>query len=335
MVKQKNEYYQMIRGICIISVILIHVLSKQNNVYADSFNVIVRTIINFCVGIFIFLSGYFVNIKRVEEDKKGWILERLKRVGIPYAIYSILAATIDFIKNEETISRYIFNIILGKSSVQLYYILVLIQLTLLTPLFVKIIRKNNTILNFFILIITPIYYILILIFSDINNFFALNYATIFLAWLIYFYIGLYIRINKNNEFFIRLISKYKLSYHIILAVLITVINIYMLKIEINYSYIVTHLRILNMIYILSCILMIIKLENKVKNVKWLVRIGNVSFGIFFIHTYFISIYNHLFKFNNYYLYVLTAFSFVILISYISIIIFKKVTKNKFDKILGF
>lgn len=83
MVKQKNEYYQMIRGVCIISVILIHVLAKQNDMYADSFNVIVRTIINFCVGIFIFLSGYFVNIKQVDENNRTWVGKRFKRIVIP------------------------------------------------------------------------------------------------------------------------------------------------------------------------------------------------------------------------------------------------------------
>ena len=80
---KKNEYYQMIRGICIISVILIHVLDKQNDVYADGFNVIVRTIINFCVGIFIFLSGYFVNIKQVDENNRTWVGKRFKRIVIP------------------------------------------------------------------------------------------------------------------------------------------------------------------------------------------------------------------------------------------------------------
>ena len=145
-----------------------------------------------------------------------------------------------------------------------------------------------------------------------------------------------IKLNASIPYTVnKIINKYSIGYHIILTVIITIINLYMLYKGTNYSFIVTHLRILNMIYILSCIIIIVKLENRAKNLRWLVNLGDLSFGIYFIHTYFISIYSHIFNINNYYINVFVATVFVTLISYFSIVIFKKISKNKFDKVLGF
>ena len=334
---KKNDYYQMIRGVCIISVIITHILGQKNDLCINSFNVIIRTLINFCVGIFIFLSGYFVNVKKVESDNKKWIINRIIRLGVPFLIYSTLAATISLIKNGDSIIKFLYHIISGRSSVQLYYILALLQLVIFTPWLIKIIKKNKTIVNILILSITPIYYILIILLSDMENFYALNFATLFTAWLLYYYIGLYLNVNKKkvNNTVNKIINKYSIGYHIILTIIITIINLYMLYKGMNYSFIVTHLRILNMIYILSCIIIIVKLENRVKNLRWLVNLGDLSFGIYFIHTYFITIYSHIFNINNYYINAFVATVFVTLISYFSIVIFKKISKNKFDKVLDF
>ena len=63
MSNEKNIYWQSVRGICILAVVLIHSLQCYD------FNngiVIIRQIINFAVAIFVFMAGYFVNI-----DKAG------------------------------------------------------------------------------------------------------------------------------------------------------------------------------------------------------------------------------------------------------------------------
>ena len=108
----KNKYFQNIRGICILAVILIHLMTKQEEEFLNSVNIILRTILNFCVGVFIFLSGYFVNIDKVKKNSKKWIANRLRRIGIPFLIFSILAATIQMIRNKDTIIKYVIHIVL-------------------------------------------------------------------------------------------------------------------------------------------------------------------------------------------------------------------------------
>ena len=68
MSNEKNIYWQSVRGICILAVVLIHSLQCYD------FNngiVIIRQIINFAVAIFVFMAGYF---KRFSA--KRWIINR-------------------------------------------------------------------------------------------------------------------------------------------------------------------------------------------------------------------------------------------------------------------
>lgn len=74
--KEKREYWQSIRGICILAVVLIHSLSGFD--YSSASNVkfvILRQVINFAVAIFVFMAGYFVNIETLSEKSfsyKNW-----------------------------------------------------------------------------------------------------------------------------------------------------------------------------------------------------------------------------------------------------------------------
>ena len=59
----KNVFWQMVRGLCIICVILIHCLFFTENLFIDYSNIVIRKVINFVVATFIFMAGYFTNIK--------------------------------------------------------------------------------------------------------------------------------------------------------------------------------------------------------------------------------------------------------------------------------
>ena len=66
MSNEKKIYWQSVRGICILAVVLIHSLQCYD------FNngiVIIRQIINFAVAIFVFMAGYFVNIDKVSSKR--------------------------------------------------------------------------------------------------------------------------------------------------------------------------------------------------------------------------------------------------------------------------
>jgi len=78
--KEKREYWQSIRGICILAVVLIHSLGGFD--YSTDYNtafIILRQIINFAVAIFVFMAGYFVDVDALSDKKfsyKNWIMYR-------------------------------------------------------------------------------------------------------------------------------------------------------------------------------------------------------------------------------------------------------------------
>jgi len=71
--KEKNNYWQIIRGLCILAVILIHSPNAASySIDSIPFNMwlVIRQIINFPVAIFLFLSGYLVNSKKYIGNNK-------------------------------------------------------------------------------------------------------------------------------------------------------------------------------------------------------------------------------------------------------------------------
>lgn len=80
--KLRDPYWQYVRGVCIICVVLIHCKNGieygGNDISAWNFNywLILRQLINFPVAIFIFLSGYFTNIERFSKLNMPYISNR-------------------------------------------------------------------------------------------------------------------------------------------------------------------------------------------------------------------------------------------------------------------
>lgn len=92
--KEKREYWQSIRGICILAVVLIHSLGGFN--YSKDYNVefvILRQIINFAVATFVFVAGYFMNVDALSDKKfsyKNWIIYRGATVCPIYGLVAVV-----------------------------------------------------------------------------------------------------------------------------------------------------------------------------------------------------------------------------------------------------
>ena len=92
--ERKREYWQSIRGICILAVVLIHSLGGFDySVGYDAEFIILRQVINFAVATFVFMSGYFVPVEKIcnkDFSYKYWILNRGGGgIGVPILILSI------------------------------------------------------------------------------------------------------------------------------------------------------------------------------------------------------------------------------------------------------
>ena len=63
----KSRYWQAVRGVCILAVIMIHCPVGQNGLDQIVW-LALRQLINFPVAIFIFMAGYFIKPEKVNAD---------------------------------------------------------------------------------------------------------------------------------------------------------------------------------------------------------------------------------------------------------------------------
>lgn len=72
--EKRDDYFQGIRGLCIIMVVLIHCMTgldyEQSGVLQFNYDywIVFRQFINFPVAVFFFLSGYFVKYKKIPQN---------------------------------------------------------------------------------------------------------------------------------------------------------------------------------------------------------------------------------------------------------------------------
>lgn len=78
-IKQRNAFWQCVRGLCILAVVMIHCPSGIEygaGTFPYTATLILRQFINFPVAVFFFLAGYFTNPDRVNKNYRTYVLTR-------------------------------------------------------------------------------------------------------------------------------------------------------------------------------------------------------------------------------------------------------------------
>lgn len=336
-----NTYVQWVRGICILMVILIHCKSGMGydlNTFEYNYGIILRQFINFPVAVFVFFSGYYTKLDDIHDRSR--LIARIIRLGIPYLVWSIIYIAYRMIVAHEIFSFYqiICLIVNGTASGQLYFIMVMMQCTLLTPLIKKFMQCKFG--NIILLSITPLYYIIVYMIYYITNIDIPYRATLFPAWFVYFYLGIYIKnkciicsICKNN--------KKCFIYMYLLGIFLSILEAWIIvKTKSDYSFAVTQVKFSSMICSFAVIGYITgKIDSKlISNNNILKKLGDISYGVFYVHLIWLNIVtifmNRLNLFDLFLpIYQCIQLVCTILLSYVSIIVMKRVVGKKLARIL--
>ncbi len=171
----KNLRVQVMRGIAIIAVVLIHTCPKD-----PAWQIGFRPLINFGVPMFLFLSGWLTR-----QKPRSWLTlykKRIPRVLVPYLIWTAVYTLVD--KKPREIP---YNILTANAVYTLYYIPVYLQLVLLTPLVEKLATSR---FRWTGLLVTPLSF---LVFTyragGLSDRMTLFYYLSFLGWFSYYYFG--------------------------------------------------------------------------------------------------------------------------------------------------
>lgn len=193
MMSNHITYFDFLRGIAIVMVVLIHCtgiinFEGANNIMTMAF----RECLNCAVPIFIAISGYFMCLKPVDNPKDylSFIKKYVPAVWVPMALWSIPAASIA-VYHGASIIKELSLLIVGGISIY-YFISLIIQYYLLTP----IIKKVNIKRVFFCGIITFCWAIFITYWHSIKGNWPLlvQYAGVFPASLLWYALGCWFRI---------------------------------------------------------------------------------------------------------------------------------------------
>ena len=325
MKENRNYKIQILRALSIIAVVLIHTCPNGIS------QAIYRPFINFAVATFLFLSSYLINFNNT--NWKLFIKKRIIRVLIPYILWTIIYSLSNFKLYGFSLKILLFNLFTTKSTGTLYYIFVYIQFTLLTPLLKKL---SSSKYKWFGFIISPLSlivfkYLPLITNSNLNKWISIIWDISFIGWFNYYYLGLLLG-NKiiNNKFNIK-----KLCLLYILSIPIQMIegSVLLSLGEFNCG---TQLKLTvlltNTIFILLSYYFINNNKIIFKN-NLLILIGDYSFGIYLSHIMIINLLNTIPTYTK--LPYMINSTIVLIISFIFVIIAKKIYGIKISKYCGF
>lgn len=319
--EKSNRKIQIIRGISICAVVMIH--SNVSGIGA----VLDRPFLNFCVAMFIFLSGYLTRIP--VQSVKLLYKRRILKVLIPYVFWTFLYAA----ENTDVLEIPIL-LITANAAAPLYYISVYIQLVLLTPLAVILLYSSHSWIGW---LLTPVS-LLILRYGGIFIHIPLgpfSISQLFLPWFIYYYLGLAL---GNHRVSCSLGYKTSLFVYFCAIILSEIEGILWFRYG-NFDMSTTQIRITSMITSVAAILLVYRyLEDR--NIpfsnhfgtKMIAKVGDYSFGIYFCHIAIMKILSYLPGYQSI-LFPMNSF-LILLVSVLFIWLIKRIL-GKYSFIIGF
>ena len=175
----RNDVIQWFRAIAIIAVIIAHTCP------AGMWTVVVRPVVNICVPVFLFLSGYLTKVDG--RDWGAFYKKRIVRVIIPYLIWTVIY-TID----QGNLAKLPNNILMASSASHMYYILVYIQFVLLTPALAALAKSKYHYLGWFA---APVFLIFYKYIPLMGGYRITGYANMVcwnmcLGWFTFYYLGI-------------------------------------------------------------------------------------------------------------------------------------------------
>lgn len=333
--ERKREYWQSVRGVCILAVVLIHSLGGFDyTVGYDTEFIILRQVINFAVATFVFMAGYFVPAEKIcnkDFSYKEWILNRGGRLCVPFVIWSLLYSGISLVKDlHHGVSvhwlGYIYRFVVGKSATPFYYIVVLIQLTVITPWLIHVVKENRAIKNL-LWLITPCYLLYVYVWNFTTGSSPRLYETLFPAWFGFYYLGITVRCGL----------KLKCSgWEVLIAWAISCVEALTLKkLGMSVGFYTSQITIGSFLYSVAVIRWMLKeSEKQAGSAKLLVRIGDCSYGIFYVHMAVLTVVGKFIQSSDWYLYWSLQFVLTSIISFAIILGGQKILKNQ-KKLLQF
>lgn len=267
-----------------MAVVAIHTCGGNSG---KAYVVAIRPFINFAVGLFVFLSGLLTK-ENPEHGYKAMILRRIKKVFIPYLVWSLIFSFLT-----GTMDTFLHDVLLARCSYGIYYfIFVYIQMAILTP---AVFWLWNSRYKFWGWLVTPITVILVrylCVLMKIPVGFPLQ-GELFTFWFIFYYLGIGL---GNGKIKLRWTDR-QVAVLYLLSIVLQEIEGYIWYFWGSYDLATTQLKLSA---VLTTSLLCVMVFANVKSApsldkresfveRGMVLFGNCSFGIYMSHMIIIKI----------------------------------------------
>lgn len=197
MQKNRKLSFDTFRGIAIIAVVAIHANTLSG--YRGFPFLFYRQLLNFAVPSLIFMSGYWSSKRPIKslDDYKTFLTKRLSRVLLPYFFWSFLLLGYQAMCGHRiNVYELIFKLATGEAGMGYYFVIVISQLYVLTPLLQYINCKPYGLT--FVLIFNIIALLAMYLSRLFNFIYPIPASLAFYSWVFFYQIGLWVGTHSDT-----------------------------------------------------------------------------------------------------------------------------------------
>lgn len=284
--QEKSQYWQSIRGISMLAIVLIHCGAAMNMPFASfdgTYYLFIRSLYSFAVATLFFMAGKFT---KIENGNRGaYYIKRFKRILIPYLVWPGIYLLFGIIRGTRYSAWQIIVILFtGGAGIPFYYSVVLLYFTILSPLFARMIKQKTQVLLYMSVGCT-----LVLMTSG----YFVQYFTGNAGWikLTPIWLGFYVAGMLQGEKKLKTKStQYRAWIIWIVAFIIQLVETYILLqndrlADIAYS----QWHFGAFLYAAATINLMLAMEKSGWSNKTMACIGDNSYGIYFVHCLFLAL----------------------------------------------
>lgn len=284
MQKDRDPSFDAFRGLATIAIVAIHAAYLVDD--KGHFLIAYSQLLFFAAPVFIFTSGYWSAQKSMGSlaDYKTFLTKRSLRVLVPYLFWSFVWFGYEIGKTGDVNeSEIISGLLFGQACLGYFFVIVIIQLYILTPVFQYINRRSfglAMVLMLGVISLSALY-----LSRLFNVIWHLPASLPFYSWIIFYEIGLLAADGNNKK---TLIPK-NISFLILPAILISLLiseleaMIILSKYD-NLNFVLSATKYSSVLYSLCVIFGFLLIRERIKYwPKFLVTLGGYSFGIYLIH----------------------------------------------------
>jgi len=278
--------FDALRGISIVAVVILHgtylpasdAISLNNMIY-----LFCHELLLFCVPAFLFVSGYWMAKKNEFAKDHYWrsLIKRLRRILIPYLFWSLVTFLLLLLHGgaSVTMKEIVFKLLTGSALFPYYFIILLAQLYILTPV---IIYLNRSTVGTSAIVIMNIISLLLIYVSRLGFGLSMSvYDGFFYFWIIFYQLGL--NIGMNSEF-LNSVNIRLLHIATSCAVVLCFLEGFILATTFHqWIFAASVFKLSSFMFSICMILILYHYKDNFGRIGVLVELGQCSFGIYLIH----------------------------------------------------